>query len=147
MMDRNALVTGRFGGILNVPSNLGSRSEQPHERGGMANEEPSEDPEFHMSEESGPYSPGGPRYMEGYHGYSGLWGFPSQQPIPPGVTIPMMGPNFLIGPPPHPSVRFNHIGQSGVSGGRVLPLGGVPMGQLSPHHLYMSPTGGSGPKL
>jgi len=143
MMDRNALITGRIGGILNVPSGLGGRPLGP---GGMANgEDLNEDHGPRMPEESGPSPPGGPRFMEGYYGSAGLWGFPPQQPLPPGVGLPMMGPNFPIGPPPHPGVRFNHIGQGGgVGGGGVLPLGGLPMG---PHHLYMSPTVGSGPKL
>jgi hypothetical protein len=100
-----------------------------------------EDHRPRIPEEIGPSSPGGPRFMEGYQNSGGLWGFPSQQPLPPGVTIPMMGPNFAIGPP-HPGLRLNHIGQGG-----VLPLGGMPMGPLSLHNLYMSPTAGSGPKL
>jgi len=147
-MDRNALVTGRIGGMLNVPSNLGGRPQQAPGPGGMANEEDSnEDHGPRMPEDTGPLSPGGPRFMEGYYGSGGLWGFPSQ-PLPPGVTIPMMGPNFPIGPLPHPGVRFNHVSQGGVvTGGGALPLGGLPMGPLPPHHLYMSPTAGSGPKL
>jgi len=140
MMDRNTLVTGRIGGVLNVPSNLGGRPQQPPGPGDMANGwDLNEDHGPRMSEE------GGPRFMEGHYGSGGLWGFPSQQPLPPGVAMPMMGPNFPIGPPPHPGVRFNHLGQGGVvAGGGVLPLGGLPMG---PHHMYMSPTAGSGPKL
>lgn len=142
-MDRNALVTGRIGGVLSMPSNLGGRPQPPGN-----GEDPSENHGLRMSEESGSSSPGGPRFMEGYYGSGGLWGFPSQQPLPPGVTIPMMGPNFPIGPPPHPGVRFNHIGQGGgVAGGGMHPLGGLPMGPLSPHHLFMPPTAGSGPKL
>jgi hypothetical protein len=143
MMDRNALVTGRIGSVLNVPSNLGGRPQQSPGPGGTTNGEDSiEDHGPHMSEESGP------RFTEGHNGSGGLWGFPSQQPLPPGVTMPMIGPSFPIGPPLHPGVRFNHINQGGmVAGGGVLPVGGLPMGPLSPHHLYMSPTAGSGPKL
>ena len=149
MMDRNALVTGRIGGALNGPSNLGGRPQQFPGPGGTANEEdPNEDQGLHVPEEIGPSPPGGPRFMEGYHGSGGLWGFPSQQPLPPGAAMPMMGPNFPIGPPLHPGVRFNHINQGGVVvGGGVHPVGGLPMGPLSAHHLYMSPTAGSGPKL
>ena len=149
MMDRNALATGRIGGVLNMPSNLGSRPQQSPGPGGTANgEDSNEDHGLHMPEESGPSPPGGPRFMEGYYGSGGLWGFPSQQPLLPGATMPVMGPNFPIGPPLHPGVRFNHVSQGGVvAGGGVLPVGGLPMGPLSPHHLYMSPTVGSGPKL
>lgn len=139
MMDRNALVTGRIGG----------RPQQSPGPGGVANgEDSNEDHGFRLFEESGPSSTGGPRFMEGYYGNCGLWGFPSQQPLPPGVTMPIMGPNFPIGPPPHPGVRFGHISQGGaVAGGGVHPMGGLPMGPLPSHHLYMSPTAGSGPKL
>lgn len=149
MMDRNALVTGRIGGVFNVPSNFGGRPQQPPGSSGTANGEDSNgDYGPRVSEESGPSSSGGPRFMEGYHGGSGLWGFSSQHSLPPGVAMPMMGPNFPIGPPPHPGARFNHMGQSGVvAGGGILPLGGLPMGPLPPHQLYMSPTAGSGPKL
>jgi len=134
MMDRNALVTGRIGGVLNVPSNLGGRPLQSPGPIGMANgEDSNEDHGLRMSEESGP------RFV---YGSGGLWGFPPQQPLPPGVTMPMMGPNFPIGPPPHPGVRFNHLSQGG-----VLPLGGLSTGPLPSHHLYMSSTAGSGPKL
>lgn len=135
-MDRNALVTGRIGSVLNMPSNLGGRPQQFPGPGGTANEEdPNEDHGLRMSEE------GGPRFMEGCYGGSGLWGFPTQQPLPPGVVaMPMMGPNFPIGPP-HPGVRFNHISQGG------MVTGGLPMGPPPPHHLYMSSTAGSGPKL
>ena len=140
-MDRNALVTGRIGGVLNMPSNLGGRPQQSPGLGGTVSEEDSnEEHRLRMSEESG-HSPGGPRFMEGYYGAGGLWGFPTQQPVPAGVAMPMMGPNFPIGPP-HPGVRFNHMSQSG-----VLPMGGLSMGPLSPHHLYMSSAVGSGPKL
>lgn len=140
MMDRNALVTGRIGGVFNIPSNLGGRPQQLPGSGGMANgEDPDEDHGPRMPEETGPPPLGGPRFMEGYHGSGGVWGFPSQQSFPPGVTMPMMGPNFM-GPPPHPGVRFNHVGQSGVAGG-------LPIGPLPPHQLYMSTTAGSGPKL
>jgi len=138
MMDRNTLVTGRIGGVLNMPSNLGGRPQQSSGLGGTASEEDSnEDHGLRMSEESG-HSPGGPRFMEGYYGGGGLWGFPTQQPVPPGVAMGMMGPNFAVGPP-HAGVRFSQ--------GGVLPMGGLAMGPLSPHHLYMSSTVGSGPKL
>ena len=144
-MDRNALVTGRIGGVLNTP-NFGGRPHQPPGPSGMTNgDDLNEDHGPRVSEESGPQSLGGLRHIEGYHSSGGLWGFPQQPPLYPGVTIPTMGPNFPIGPPPHPGVRFNHLSQGGVvAGGGVLPLGGLPMG---PHHLYMSPTAGSGPKL
>jgi hypothetical protein len=93
MMDRNALVTGRIGSVLNVPSNLGGRPQQSPGPGGTTNGEDSiEDHGPHMSEESGP------RFTEGHNGSGGLWGFPSQQPLPPGVTMPMIGPSFPIGP-------------------------------------------------
>lgn len=148
MMDRNALVTGRIGGIHNTPSNIGARPQQSPGLGtAVGGEDPNKSPGLRAPEENRPSSPGGPRFAEGCYGNGGLWGFPLQQPVLPGVTIPMMGPNFLIGPPSHPSLRFNHIHQGGVAGGGVLPLGGSPMGVLSPHHLYMSPTAGSGPKL
>ena len=152
MMDRNALVSGRIGGVVNVPSNIGGRPQQSQQSpgsGGMANGEDSNDDHgLRMSEESEPSLPGGSRFMEGYYGSGGMWGFPSQQPLPPGFAMPMMGPNFPIGPPLHPGVRFNHPSQSGVvGGGGVLPLGGLPTGPLPPHHLYMSSTAGSGPKL
>ena len=145
MMDRNALVTGRIGGILNGPANLlGVRPQQSPGPGSLAGgEDPNEAPRFPIPEENGPSSSGGPRLVEGYYGNGGLWGFPAQQPIPPGVTMPIMGPNFLIGPP-LPSVRFGHINQGGVVAGGGLSLGGLPM---SPHHSYLSPTAGSGPKL
>lgn len=148
-MDRNALVTGRIGGALNMPPNLGGRPQQSPGLGGTATgEDSNEDQGVRMFEESGPSSPGGPRFMEGYYGSGGLWGFPPQQQLPPGVAMPMMGSNFPIGPPPHPGVRFNHLGQGGmVTGGGMLPLGGLPMGALPSHHLYMSQTAGSGPKL
>lgn len=147
MMDRNALVTGRFGGIHNAPYNIGARPQQSSGLGAAAGgEDPNEGPGLRASEDIRPPSPGGPRFAEGYYGNGGLWGFPLQ-PVPPGVTIPMMGPNVLVGPPSHPSVRLNHINQGGVAGGGVLPPGGLPMGVWSPHHLYMSPTAGSGPKL
>ena len=130
MMDRNALVTGRVGGILNVPCGLGGRCKQSAGQGGTASgEDSNEDHALGVPEENGP------RFMEGYHGGSGPWGFPSQQP-------PVMGGNFAIGPPPYPGVRFNHVGQGG-----MLTMGGLQMGPLSPHHLYMPPTAGSGPKL
>ena len=143
-MDRNALVTGRIGGILNVPPNLGGRPQQPGSSGMVNGEDSSEDQGPRMSEESGP-SLSGPRFAEGYYGSGGLWGFPVQQSLPPGLTAPMMGPNFMG--PPHPGVRFNHIGQGGGVAGGVLPLGGLPMGPLSPHQMYMATTAGSGPKL
>lgn len=144
MMDRNALVTGRIGAIHNSSSNFGTRPQQPPEPGGTANEKGSnEDPGLRLSDEDGLFLAGGPRFTEGYYWNGGLWGLPSQHHIPPS----MMSPNFLIGPPPHPSVRFNHVGQGGVVAGGVHPLGGLPMGPLPPHHLYMSPTAGSGPKL
>lgn len=145
-MDRNALVTGRIGGVLSTPSNLGGRPQQSPGPGGRANEE--EDHGLRMSEESGPSSLGGPRLPEGYYSGGGLWGFPSQHSLGPGVAMSTMGPNFPIGPLPHLGVRFNHVSQGGVvAGGGVLPMGSLPMGPLSPHHLYMSPTAGSGPKL
>jgi hypothetical protein len=145
MMDRNALVTGRIGGIFNGPPNPGVRSQQSPVPGSLAGvEDSNEGPGLPISEEIGAPSPGGPRFMDGYYWNGGLRGFPAQQPVPPGVTIPSMGPNFLIGPP-HPSVRFGHINQGGVvAGGGLIPLGGFPM---SPHHSYLSPTAGSGPKL
>lgn len=123
MMDRNALVTGRVGGILNVPCGPGGRCKQS---GTTSGEDSNEDHALGAAEENGP------RFMEGYQGGSGPWGFPSQQP-------PVMGASFPIGPPPYPGVRFNH--------GGVLPMGGLQMGPLSAHHLYMPPTAGSGPKL
>lgn len=145
-MDRNALVTGRIGGILNVPSHLSGRPQQPPGPGGMANsEDSSEDHGPRMLEENGLPSPGGPRLMDGYHGGGGMWGLPSQQPVPLGVAMSMMGPSFPIGLSPHPGIRLNHLSQGGVvSGSGMLPLGGLPMG---PHHLYMPPTAGTGPKL
>lgn len=143
-MDRNALVTGRIGGTLNVPSNLGAR---PHPSPGLGSsvggEDLNEGPGLRVSEENGALSPGGPRFTEGHYGNGGLWGSPPQQHIPPSVTIPMMGLNFLTGPP-LPSVRFNHISQGVVGVGGGLNLGGLPM---SAHHLYLSQTAGSGPKL
>jgi hypothetical protein len=143
MMDRNALVTGRIGGILNVPSNLGVRPQRPPGPGdGAGGEDANEDSALRTPEEDGLFSPGGPRFMEGHHTGGGLWGFLPQQPA--GLEIPLMGPSFLMGPPLHPSARFN---QGRAAGGGVLPLGGSSMGPLSPHHLYMSPTAGSGPKL
>ena len=145
MMDRNALVTGRIGGILNVPSYLSARPQQyPGPGGAVGGEDPNQDPALRMPEEDGFSSPGGPRFMEGHHAGGGLWGFLPQQPA--GVGVPVMGPNYPIGSPPHPGARF-HINQGRVAGGGVLPLGGMSMGPLSPHHLYMSPTAGSGPKL
>lgn len=149
MMDRNALATGRVGGVLNVPW-IGRRDyeQSPGQGGGANGEDSNEDHGPGIPEENGPSSAGGPRFMEGYFGSGGPWGFPPQQPLPAGVTMPMMGGNFTIGPPPYPGVRFNHIGQGGVvAGGGVLPMGGLQMGPLSPHHLYMPPTAGSGPKL
>lgn len=141
MMDRNALVTGRIGSMLNVPSNLGVRPQQSPGPGSLAGGEDSDEgPRVPMLGENGPSSSGGPRTMEGYYRNGGiLWGFPPQQPVPQGVSIPVMGPNFLISPS-LPSVRFNHINQGGAVAGGGPPLGGLPM---SPHHL--SP--GSGPKL
>lgn len=137
MMDRNALVTGRIGGMLNMPSNVGVRPQQSPGPGEEGSNEGSGSP---RSEENGLSSPGGLRSMEGYYGSGGLYrGLSLQQPIPPGVAIPMMGPNVWAGPP-LAGVRFNHINQ----GGGGPPLGGLPM---SPYQLYLSPTAGSGPKL
>lgn len=146
MMDRNGLVTGRIGGTLNVPSNLGVRPQQSPGPGGLAGgEDSNEGPGPAVSEVDGRSSPGGPRFTEWYCGNGGSWGFPPQQPVPPGFTIPMVGPNFLIGPPLPGVVRFNHANQGGmVIAGGGLPLGGLPM---SPHHLFLSPAAGSGPKL
>ena len=139
MMDRNALVTGRIGGILNGPANLGIRAQQSPGPGGLAGgEDSNEGGGVPMSEENGGSSVGGPRFIEGYYESGGLWGFPPQQPVPPSVAIPMMGPNFLMSPP-LPNVRFG-----GVVAGGGPPFGGFP---TSAHYSYLSPTAGSGPKL